>query len=147
MRVSGTFVVKQEFRFTFGGSTIRNLLMAPKEKDNITSKGGIIYRYKCDHLGCTVKYIGETGRTFENRYKEHLRAPFPIHNHTTAMGHLIKLDNFSIVDRESQGVTRTIKDATFIRVNDPSLNRKLGKYQLPHIWDELLQDIPALFLQ
>ena len=32
----------------------------------------------------------------------------------------------------------------FICVNDPSLNRDLGKYQLPHIWDNILQDTPAL---
>ena len=27
---------------------------------------------------------------------------------------------------------------------DPSLNRNLGKYQLPHIWDNILQDTPVL---
>ena len=32
----------------------------------------------------------------------------------------------------------------YIYVNDPSLNRKLDKYQLPHIWDQVLQDTPAL---
>ena len=28
--------------------------------------------------------------------------------------------------------------------NDPSLNRNVGKYHLPHIWDEVLFDIPEL---
>ena len=37
------------------------------------------------------------------------------------------------MDRVSQGVTGTIKEAMFIRVNDPSLNRNLGKYLLEHI--------------
>ena len=100
----------------------------PKDKDNITSKGGVIYRYKGDHLGCTVENIGKTGRTFGDRYKEHLRAPFPILDHTNTTGHTIKLENISIVDREPQGVTGTIKEAMFIRVNDPFLNRNLGKY-------------------
>ena len=36
---------------------------------------------------------------------------------------------------------------TYIRVNDPTLNRNLHKYQLPRIWDGVLQDIPALHLQ
>ena len=31
----------------------------------------------------------------------------------------------------TQGITRNIKEATDIHVNDPSLNRNLGKYQLP----------------
>ena len=26
----------------------------------------------------------------------------------------------------------------FIRVNNPSLNRNIGKYHLPHMWDEVL---------
>ena len=121
------------------GNTISDLLMAPRDKYNITSKGGVIYRCKCDHLGCTMGYIGETGRTFGDRYKAHLRALYPTHEHTNTMSHPIKLDNFSIMERESQGVTRTIKEAKFIRVNDPSLNRNLGKYQLPHIWYEVLQ--------
>ena len=28
-----------------------------------------------------------------------------------------------------------------------SLNRNLGKYQLPHLWDNILQDTPALQLK
>ena len=47
-------------------NTIENLLMAPKDKD-ITSKGGVLYRYKYDHPGCRVEYIGETGGTFGDR--------------------------------------------------------------------------------
>ena len=73
MKTSGKSVVKQEFMYTLGSN--KDLLMAPKDKVSITSKGGVINRYKCDHLGCTVQYIGETGRTFRDRYKEPLRAP------------------------------------------------------------------------
>ena len=47
------------------------------------------------------------------------RAPSPIFDHSQATGHSIKLDNFSIVDRESKGITRTIKEAMYIQVNDP----------------------------
>ena len=52
-----------------------------------------------------------------------------------------------IADREPQGVTRNIKDAMYLHVNDPSLNRNLGKYQLPHIWDQVIQVTPALQLK
>ena len=37
------------------GKTLKDELVAPKDKDNITKKSGIIYRFK---------YIGETSRTF-----------------------------------------------------------------------------------
>ena len=62
-------------------------------------------------------------------------------------GHPIQLDSFSIVDRESQGITRTIKEAMYIRVNDPPINMNLDKHQLPHIWGEVLQGMLSLHLQ
>ena len=84
-----------------------------------------MYRYKCDHPGCTVENIGLTGRTLEDRYKEHLRVLSPIHDHANTINHHIKLDNFSIMDRESQGVTRIVKEAMFFRVSDPSSTETL----------------------
>ena len=59
-----------------GGTTIKNLLMDPKDKDPIQKKSGVIYRYKCDRVECDEKYIGESSRTFEERFQEHLKAPF-----------------------------------------------------------------------
>ena len=39
-----------------GGSTIKDLLVHPKDKDTILQKGGVIYRYKCvTYLNWTVK--------------------------------------------------------------------------------------------
>ena len=57
------------------------------------------------------------------------------------------LECFTIVDREPQGVTRNHKEVMYICVNEPSLNRNLGKYQLWDIWDQVLQDTPALQLK
>ena len=45
--------------------------------------------------------------------------------------------NVLSLDREPQGITRNIKEAMYIHVNDPSLNRNFGKYKLPHIWDQV----------
>ena len=59
------------------GKTIKDELVAPKDKDHITNKSGVIYRYKCDQLECDEEYIGETARTFGERFKEHLKAPPP----------------------------------------------------------------------
>ena len=33
-----------------GGKTIKELLVAPKDKEHINKKGGIIYKYKYDRL-------------------------------------------------------------------------------------------------
>ena len=126
------------------GNTIKDLLVHPKDKDNILQKSGVIYRFRCDRVDCDEEYIGESGRTFAERFREHMRTPSPIHDHHNTTGHELSLDNFSIVGREDQSTARTIKEAILIRVNDPSLNRNIGKYQLPHIWDEVLVKSPEL---
>ena len=53
-------------------------------------------------------------------------------------------EQFNIVHKEVNNQSRTIKEAMFIRVQDPTLNRNLGKYQLLHIWDHLLMVSPTL---
>ena len=40
------------------GNTTKNPLVAPKDRDNITQKSRIIYRYMCNQLDCNEKYIG-----------------------------------------------------------------------------------------
>ena len=49
--------------------------------------------------------------------------------------------------REDQNLCRWIKEALFIRVNNPSLNKNIGKYHLPHIWDEVLHNTSELKLK
>ena len=133
--------------YSKGAQTIGNLLMAPKDKDPITKKSEVIYRYKCDEIGCDEEYIGESARTFAERFKEHKKPPSPIYDHCNISGHKVNIDNFTIVGREDQNLTRAIKEALFIRVNDPSLNRNIGKCHLPHIWDEVLHKTSELKLK
>ena len=52
-------------------------------------------------------------------------------------GHQVTIENFNIVGREDQNLSRAIKEALYIRVNNPSLNKNIGKFHLPHIWDEV----------
>ena len=120
-----------------GGNTIKNLLVVQIDQDPIQKKSGVIYRYKCDRVDCDEEYIGESSRSFGERFKEHQKAPSPIFDHFNTTGHSIIIDNFSIVGCEDQYLNRTIKEALFIRVNNPSLNWDIGKFHLPHIWDEV----------
>ena len=130
-----------------GGLTIKNLLMAPKDKDPILKKSGVIYIYKCDRVECDEEYIGESARIFAERFKEHLKVPSPIYDHYNIFGHNVTIDDFSIVGREDQNLTRTIKEAIYIRVYSLSPNRNIGKYHLLHIWDEVLLNISELKLK
>ena len=70
-----------------GGQTIRSLLMHAKDMDNILQKSGVIYRFRCGRVDCDKEYIGESGRTFAERFRELMRAPSPIHDHHNMTGH------------------------------------------------------------
>ena len=58
-----------------GGLTIKNLLMAPNDKDPILKKSG---------------------------FKEHLKAPSPIYDHYNTSGCNVIIENFSIMGRETK---------------------------------------------
>ena len=74
MKASKTLAKKYAIQVHFKSrKTLKDELMAPKDKDHITKKSGIIYRLKCDRLECDEECIGETPRTFGERYKEHLK--------------------------------------------------------------------------
>ena len=130
-----------------GGNTIKSLLKASKDKDHITKKCGIIHRFKCNRVECDDEYIGESSITFGERFCEHLKDPSPIYDHYIITGHSTAIEDFSIVGREDQNLIRAIKEAIYIRVNNPSLNRNIGKYHLPHIWDEALLNNSELKLK
>ena len=121
-----------------GNRNFKEMLVKTKDKDPIDKKSRAIYWYQCGELTCNEQYIGETSRTFGERYKEHLKDPSPIHAHSTTP------ENFNIIGREDHGLPRTIKELIYIKVNNPTLNRKVGKYNLHHIWDRVLFKTPDL---
>ena len=125
-KICGRYGIQTHFK---GGRTIKNLLVSPKDKDPVVNQSGAIYWYQCGDLGCDDEYIGETSRTFGERYKEHLKAPSAIHHHSSQTGHTTNQNNFQIIGREGQNLARNIKESIYIRVNNPSLNNNIGKFR------------------
>ena len=113
----------------------------------MVNQSGAIYWYQCGDLGCDDEYIGETSRTFGERYKEHLKAPSAIHHHSIQTCHTTNQNNFQIIGREGQNLARNIKESIYIRVNNPSLNNNIGKFNLSHIWDRVLLNTKGLTLK
>ena len=74
----------------------------------MVNQSGAIYWYQCGDLSCDDEYIGETSRTFGERYKEHLKAPSAIHHHSIQTGHTTNQNNFQIIGREGQNLARNI---------------------------------------
>ena len=105
---------------------------------------GAIYWFQCGELACDEEYIGETSRTFGEIFKGNLKEPSPIHNHSHTTDHITTQDNFQIIGREDHGIARTIKESIYIRVNNPTLNRNIGKFNLHHIWNRVLLNTSGL---
>ena len=82
--------------------------MFPKDKDEMKKQSNIIYWYRCGRTECDDEYIVESARTFEERFREHLKAPSPIYEHDNITGHKTSVENFKIIGRESHGISRTI---------------------------------------
>ena len=71
-KICGRYGIQTHFK---GDRTIKNLLVSPKGKDPMVNLSGAIYWYQCGDLGWDDEYIGETSRTFGERYKRAPKAP------------------------------------------------------------------------
>ena len=118
--------------------------MSPKDKVNITKKSSVIYWFRCDRIDCEDEYIGESSRTFGESYKEHLKAPSLIFEHQNNTDYTTSVENFKIIGREGHNMARTIKEAMYIRVKIPTLNRIIWKVQHATPLDRVLHFIPEL---
>ena len=47
---------------------------------------------------------------------------------------------------DSMILARNIKESIYIRVNNPTLNNNIGKFNLSHIWDRVLLNTKGLTL-
>ena len=129
-KICGRYGIQTHFK---GGSTIKNPLVSPKDKDPMVNQRSAIYWYQHGDLSCDDEYIGETSRTFGERYKEPLKDPSPIHHCSTQTGPSTNQNNFQIIGREGHNLAINIKESVYIRVNNPTLNNNIGKFNLPYI--------------
>ena len=75
MKAKSPSVASKESRHTSRGEhTLKNLLMFPNDKEEMKKQSNITYWYKCGRTGCDDEHTGESARTFEERYKEHLKS-------------------------------------------------------------------------
>jgi len=132
-----------------------------KDKVKDEEKTELIYRVPCK--SCSSSYVGETGRKFGLRIKEHkkevdsftagtqtraFKARKSSVTHKSAItdhavdgmeeNHVLDWDKAKVVDREAQRQTRWIKEALWIRKTPMCMNRDAGFYQLSHTWDQVI---------
>ena len=89
-----------------------------------------------------LAYIGETERSLKTRFLEHRRpsstsSEVSQHIHIESPDHHVELEEVKILDREQRYFERGVKEAIYIRVNQPSLNKDRGRYKLPRVYDQI----------
>ena len=145
-RIFGNYGVRVCFKPT---QTLRQFLVAPKDKTEKKDITGPIYYIPCQGKTskgrCTEDYIGETERSVKARFLEH-RRPSSVsksevaqHIHIESPNHKLDLEQVQVLDREPRYFERGVKEAIYIRVNKPSLNKDRGRYQLPRVFDPILE--------
>ena len=117
-KICGRYGIQTQTHFK-SGSTIKNLLVSPKDKDPMVNQSGAIYWYQCGNLGCDDEYIGETSRTIGERYKEHLKDPSPDYQHSNLTCHPTSHNKFKIIGREGHNLARNIKESILLRLIIP----------------------------
>jgi len=144
--------------------TLRNFVVHPKDKVKDEEKTELIYCVPSKN--CSSSYVGETGRKFGLRIKEHEKEvnsftagtqtrasraressvthKLAITDHAVEENHVIDWDKTKVVEREAQQQTRWIKEATWIRKTPMCMNRDAGSYQLSHTWDQVISRSRAL---
>ena len=123
--------------FFKGTSTIKSLLMHPKDPIPDAQKTDIIYHWKCPAGNCTAEYIGETNRSLKERVSDHRnQTTSAIRNHHISTKHpKAELKDFTIIDRESNTLHHQAKEALHICIIPPVFNKLLKpsrQLELPH---------------
>ena len=82
-------LAKYRVRVSFKGtSTIKSLLMHPKDLIPNAQKTDIIYHWKCPSNSCTAEYIGETNRSLKERVSDlRYQTISAIRNHHSSTKH------------------------------------------------------------
>ena len=60
-------------------------------------------------------------------------------DHATNENHIADCEGAKLIDKEPNGRTRQIKDATWIRKTTITMNRDEGNYELPHVYDDVIR--------
>ena len=135
--------------------TLRENLVKSKDKLRSNDKTGVVYFAPCagsDDQPCDTNaaYVGETSRQGSQRFKEHISTAklyngdykSAIMQHAADTGHSFRETDIKILDSDSNWRSRGIRESTYIRALNPSLNRRSDRndrYSLPPTFDSIIK--------
>ncbi len=124
--------------------TLKTILVHAKDKVPMSEKRGIVYQIPCG--SCNHTYIGQSGRTLEDRLKEHKRAIIPdstyftsaVAEHAVKSNHVIDWNNAKVIDSHSNLYQRCYLESWQIKKRNSSMNRDEGL--LPTVYNCLIHN-------
>jgi hypothetical protein len=106
-------------------------------KDDLGLKVHGVYQILCE---CGRVYVGQTGRSIEARYKEHMRHvrlkqpdKSAVAEHNFKTGHHIDFSSISVLDKTTGYMDRLVKEAIEIQLSTGNFNRD-GGFMLSWAW-------------
>ena len=122
-------------------TTLRQELVHPKDKQPKEQISGVVYGIHCEGENCKEYYIGETEQPIKKRMYQHRKAAgegtsSAVFNHLHDKNHTFSNSNVDIISREKNWFERGVKEAVFVKSDNPSLNRHGGvRHKLSSAWD------------
>ncbi|KAJ0057566.1 hypothetical protein NL108_009329 [Boleophthalmus pectinirostris] len=124
--------------------TLRQRLVHPKEKTPSHKQSNVLYSIQCSE-DCSERYIGETKQLLHKRMYQHRGESSSgpqsaVYLHLKAMGHSFEDSEVQILAREKNLFERGVKEAIFVKKENPSLNRNGGlRHYLSPIYNSILK--------
>ena len=145
--------------------TLRQQLVHPKDKRPPQDTAGVVYEIPCKD--CAKVYVGETGRRFGVREKEHKKDveqlsgmkytraqkkssmseqhQSALTDHSAQENHVINWEGMKFAAKDPDWTTRGIKEAIAIKKRGPNaINRDGGRHQLPEVYSSLFSAAPPI---
>ena len=116
-------------------TTIRSILVVPKDKDHPQDKCGAVYQLTCHD--CEASYIGKTELALKHILKEYQKDSSPVGHHMGYNKH--KVDSQHIIDCDSRWFQRGVREAIHIRSRSPTLNLDKGRPNLPSVYNTIVR--------
>ena len=130
-------------------NTLRQKLVHPKDKVPKDKQNNLVYGIQCTDNGCKDLYIGETKQPLARRMYQHRRASASgcgdsaVYSHLNSTNHTFDNKDVVILDRESRWFERGVKEAVYVKREEPSLNRGGGlRHNLAGAYSSAIQKIP-----
>ena len=131
-------------------NTLRQKLVHPKDRTPRHKLENVVYAVQCSEE-CTDLYIGKTKQPLHKRMAQHRRASSSgqdsaVHLHLEDKGHSFEDGNVHILAREDRWFERGVKEAIFVNLEKPSLNRGGGlRHNLSSTYNAVLRSLPRHF--